>query len=205
MGLDHGWFGHFHAGGIPGRGTTDLALAFQQICRRNLARGGYKTAATLMDIKGAFNAARVTPMMNAMQEINVPKALMAWTADFMSNRTLHPRRQGVYGTSFTAKEGLPQGSPVSPVLFSILLSGITRALPDQIMIYADDILIICKSSNHGKGKARFPVLQRTIDFLLRELDRRNLQIEDSKTELWVYRGYNVRVRGPPSASKRMTP
>ena len=54
------------------------------------------------------------------------------------------RRNGKYSKDLLIEQGLPQGSPLSPILFAILISELGRKWPKQIKIYADDIQILIR-------------------------------------------------------------
>ena len=62
--------------------------------------------------------------------------------DFIGLRTVTLKRGEISGTPFKLDDGLPQGSPVSPVLFSLLLSPVLYSKKNTNRYgYADDVAV----------------------------------------------------------------
>jgi len=88
-GASLGLFSPGHAGGIPHIGTTELLQATANTILNNAGRG---TAMLVIDVKGAFNAVKTEPLLNAMKRLGVPETIKKWTKTFLENRTVTPRR-----------------------------------------------------------------------------------------------------------------
>ena len=106
----------------------------------------------------------------------------------MGNRTVIPKRGKVIGNPFEVLEGLPQGSPISPILFAVLLSGIGREFPNNVKIFADDVQVM---EARKKGYT-FSTIEQTCNKVIARLHQRGLSIEHRKTELLVCRGKRTR-------------
>ena len=80
--------------------------------------------ATLFDIKGAFNGVDNTSLLHSLRKRQIPEVIVRWIESFLSNR-----KAQILVNSFTSetaelhRAGLPQGSPLSPILFFILQCG----------------------------------------------------------------------------------
>jgi len=151
--------------------TTD----FLRGKRHNYCRG-----MLLCDIKGAFNSAKRTPMTEAMEELGFPQEIIKFTTSFMADRRIKPHRNGVYGKEIIVPEGLPQGSPLSPVLFAILIADIGREDEENPKIYVDDIQI----TESTKGLT-FRKAEKTITEVIRKFRNKGLEIDPSKNEFLV--------------------
>jgi len=90
-GLVEGWFGQGQAGGIPGRSTTDIVLRMLAEVEKDEDVDSWK-AVVLMDVKGAFNAARKDYVYKVLRDKGVLENIVKWTVDFMSDREIFPRR-----------------------------------------------------------------------------------------------------------------
>lgn len=145
----------------------------------------------LMDIKGACNAVKPTALTRALQQVNLPTRFIMWALDFMTNRIYTPRRSSTQGKPITISSCLPQGSPVSPILFAILMSEIERKFPPDVKVYADDIQIL---QHHDKGT--FSHLQETCEQAVALIKTKQLDIEPKKTELLVCKGRRTKTQGP---------
>ncbi|KAG0718269.1 RNA-directed DNA polymerase from mobile element jockey [Chionoecetes opilio] len=65
-----------------------------------------------------------------------------------------------HSRSYPVTRGIPQGSPLSPILFNILLSDFPYSPCTHALIYADDISLLCSA----------PTIQEAQDHLQRGLD-----------------------------------
>ena len=178
-----GVFGPGHAGGIPHIGTIELLQN-----TAHYLNGRQEAAILTMNVKGAYNGVKTEPLLAAMKSIGVPATITKWTRAFLSNRTAKPRRNGVYGREISIPEGLPQGSPASPILFAILLADIGKKWPKKVKIFADDIQILSIRGKRTNFQQDLETVgNEVIDMLqargLENDSRKNqLLIRDSKTE-----------------------
>ena len=60
------------------------------------------------------------------------KCLVRWTDSFMRDRRVIMRVDGQDGEEMEVTTGLPQGSPVSPVLFALYIAEIHQAVESQM-------------------------------------------------------------------------
>ncbi|GFY40143.1 probable RNA-directed DNA polymerase from transposon BS [Trichonephila inaurata madagascariensis] len=113
------------------------------------------TLAVFVDFKSAFDRVWRKMLLKKLLHMNVSGHLFKWIIHFLSQRFLNIKygnsRSG-YGQS---RQGLPQGSVLSPVLFNImindLLSFIDNAVPEiDFLLYADDLVLWPTSSDIPK-------------------------------------------------------
>jgi hypothetical protein len=99
-----------------------------------------------LDIKGAFDAVLPGRMVKRLQEQGWPPNLVRWVESFMTGRTGRIRMDGLLGDSFGIPAGVPQGSPVSPILFMLFIQPMfflgTLQRRRARMGYADDIALL---------------------------------------------------------------
>jgi len=95
------------------------------------AWGRGNTAAVLMDIKGAFPHVAKGNLIKRMEEMGFEADLVRWVERFMEDRKLIMSMDGKEGDSMDVETGVPQGSPVSPVLFVIYLSGLFSKVEER--------------------------------------------------------------------------
>ena len=93
-----------------------------------------------MDIKGAFDTVSPFTLINRLRIQGWPEWLIAWTRSLVSNRTNYVSIDGANSTPRAPWGGLPQGSPISPVLFMLYIEPIVKAPGAPRFGYADDIL-----------------------------------------------------------------
>lgn len=98
-----------------------------------------------LDISGAYDTVLPSMLIQQLQALRLPKALINWTKSFLTERSTQISIDGATRT-VELEIGLPQGSPLSPILYAIYNSPAIKILketPDiQVIVYADDIAII---------------------------------------------------------------
>ena len=100
-----------------------------------------------MDVKGAFDCVIKKQLLQRMMELKIPNFLIHWTDSFLMNRQAQLVIDGFTCQFKDICAGVPQGSPVSPILFNIYLSGIFNRIeqenPDIITLsFTDDIAFL---------------------------------------------------------------
>ncbi|KJZ71584.1 hypothetical protein HIM_09053 [Hirsutella minnesotensis 3608] len=131
------------AGALPKRSAVELVAALIHDIEEAFARGQVATLVTA-DIQGAFDTAMCNRMVLRLREQGWPDNLARWAGSFMSGRSARVRYQDMTTPTTPLPCGLPQGSPVSPILFLLYTEPIYRlGNPDGRFGYADDTAILC--------------------------------------------------------------
>ncbi|KAF7557551.1 hypothetical protein G7Z17_g571 [Cylindrodendrum hubeiense] len=104
------------AGALTKRSAVDLVAALIHDIESALARGLVVTLVT-MDIQGAFDTVLRNRLLQRLRQQGWPELLVRWMASFMTDRTARVHFQDAITLSSALECGLPQGSPVSPILF----------------------------------------------------------------------------------------
>ncbi|GFW28134.1 putative RNA-directed DNA polymerase from transposon BS [Trichonephila clavipes] len=74
---------------------------------------------------------------------------LPWISDFLWDRSIRVKYNNCLSDPFTIRQGVPQGSLLSPVLFSLYITGIEKVLAKhcEVGIFADDIIFWSSSSD----------------------------------------------------------
>ncbi|CDR35496.1 RHTO0S01e00584g1_1 [Rhodotorula toruloides] len=80
-----------------------------------------------LHVAKAFPSVRTEVLVREMEEKGLPRLLRRWTESFMSDRTCTLRLEGVSSEPVDWRSGLPQGSPLSPILFLLYNAGALEA------------------------------------------------------------------------------
>lgn len=116
-------------GGRKHRDTTSaLELITEQI-HTVWSKGGDWIASVLsLDMTGAYDHADHIRLINILRQRGLPEWIVLWVESFLSDRT-STLRIGPYKTEvFKVTNGIPQGSPVSPILFLFYNAELIEAL-----------------------------------------------------------------------------
>ncbi|KAL9561254.1 hypothetical protein ACKAV7_014609 [Fusarium commune] len=130
------------AGALPKRSATDLVTALIHDIEEAFARKKVATLVT-MDVQGAFDTVMCNRLVLRLREQGWPDHLARWAGSFMGGRSARVRYQDTVTPSSPLQCGLPQGSPVSPILFLLYTEPIYRlGNPQGRFGYADDTAIL---------------------------------------------------------------
>ena len=70
-----------------------------------------------MDVKGAFDHVSKTRLVERMMELGIDGDVIRWTKSFLTDRKVQLVIDGHDNKERDIEMGIPQGSPVSPILF----------------------------------------------------------------------------------------
>ena len=113
-------------GNRPGR-SIELAVKF--VTNAVQTAWAWKSKAFLLqlDLKGAFDIVHHGALIVELERAGLPPTLLRWLLSFLSGRTANLTFDGASET-FAVPCGVPQGSPLSPILFILSL----RPLYDKL-------------------------------------------------------------------------
>jgi hypothetical protein len=92
--------------------------------------------------------------------------LIKWFISFISDRTIRFAFNGEISAMIGVNNGIPQGSPVSPIMFLIFIQHVIGALEHRNEIvtlnYADDLAIVTESSCARTNSIRLQLALRQL-------------------------------------------
>ncbi|GAA6043834.1 hypothetical protein NBRC10512_000592, partial [Rhodotorula toruloides] len=138
-----------HLGARPGRSAEDAVVCFVDEIRRQW-RNGNVVLGIALDVAKAFPSVWTDVLVREMEEKGLPRSLRRWVDLFMSNWTCTLRLEGVSSEPVNWRSGLPQGSPLSPVLFLLYNSGALEACETPTSTafgWVDDLNILAWGRN----------------------------------------------------------
>jgi len=122
---------HTQMGGRKQRSVVDTALLlyhYIQSERNKKKKKGRKcliTSTVLLDVKGAFDHVKKQRLLRILCNLHLPYYFTKWVKCFLSNRKIQLLFEGQIQKQVDIITGVPQGSPILPVLFLIYVRGIT--------------------------------------------------------------------------------
>lgn len=86
----------------------------------------------IMDVKGAFDHVAQNQPIFRMLELRIDGDLIRWTKSFLIDRKLQLTINGYTNQEVKIETGIPQGSPVSPILLLIYISGVFDKVQEEL-------------------------------------------------------------------------
>ncbi|KAJ3455314.1 hypothetical protein MRS44_013914 [Fusarium solani] len=168
------------AGALPKRSATDLVTALIHDIEEAFARNKVATLVT-MDIQGAFDTVMRNRLVLRLREQGWPDHLARWAGSFMGGRSARVRYQDTVTASSPLQCGLPQGSPVSPILFLLYTEPIYRlSNPQSRFGYADDTAILVTGDTVDETAA---AASKSIEEMIRWGTANGISFDPEKTEV----------------------
>jgi len=122
---------------------------------------GNTAAVLLMDVKGAFPHVAKGNLIKRMEDMGFEANLVRWVESFMEERKVIMSMDGKEGDSMDVETAVPQGSPVSPVLFVIYLSGLFGQVENKEeecgregISFVDDVAWVVEGEDVGECTQR---------------------------------------------------
>lgn len=162
--------------------TDNLAILHSKIQKEFLGKN--HLVSVFLDIKGAYDNVLADVLITRMKAINLPENLLNFISNLTSERKLNVRIGESLITRSTYK-GLPQGSALSPLLYTIYTTELQRVITNDcgLLQFADDIAIFTKVKPIQEGiRTAEANIQRIAEFL----DRSGLELEPTKCKLIVF-------------------
>ena len=134
-------------GGRKKKSAVDTALLLTNYveCNRKI---GKKSSAVFLDVKGAFDYVAKNRLLKTMIQLRLLYSLVSWTQSFLEHRRLSITFDRQIEEEQEVETGVPQGSPISPILFLIYIRDLFQPLQGVVPLsYVDDIgLLTCSTS-----------------------------------------------------------
>ena len=139
----------FQYGFRKNHSTQDAVTYFTDCIRKGIDEGCV-TAAVFVDFRKAFNSVNHQLLLKKLPGYGINNHELRWFKNYLTSRC----QSVVYGSAQSApqqiKSGVPQGSILGPILFSICINDWPNCLlQSKIPLYADDAVLFYADSNIG--------------------------------------------------------
>ena len=116
--------------------TTDIATGFNQ------RKPPHQTVCVAVDLTAAFDTVCNSTLISKIARSTLPAATSRWLSCYLRGRQAITSCRGVKSRARILHTGVPQGSNLSPTLFSFYIADMPRPTePAKRICYADDITV----------------------------------------------------------------
>jgi hypothetical protein len=132
----------------PHRSAPDIPLRVTQRIFDNRSHRR-KTIVVALDVKAAYDSVWHDGLIFKILLLPLPPNLIGWLVDFLRDRKLQARVSGFLSRVATVNCGVPQGSPLSPLLYILFTADLLESpSPNTITeSYADDLTTTASGDN----------------------------------------------------------
>lgn len=164
--------------------STELAVRLVTEAVRTAWANGAVASLLQLDIKGAFDTVNHTRLLHTLREQGFEAWVIQWVRSYLSERTAALHFDGKSAEPTDIRAGVPQGSPLSPILFILYTASLYHDLRDKEGIitcgFADDTNILAFGKTPEDTARRLEGVWGTCT---RWAAMRGVQFEPSKSEL----------------------
>jgi len=129
------------------RSTVTNLLEFTSLIFQGFA-AGFQTDVCYADLAKAFDRLCIALLCFKLEKIGLPTGLVKWIESYSSDRIQRVVVNDSTSEPFKVTSGVPQGSPLGPLLFNLFINDLPTVLQHcSIFMFADDVKI-CRSYNN---------------------------------------------------------
>jgi hypothetical protein len=144
----------------------------------------------LLDLSAAFDTVNHEILKNILQRLGIKDIVLKWLSSYLEHRHQTVKVQSQASNPKSVDCGVPQGSVLGPVLFTLYtasLGTLLRSCGVSYHLYADDtqIWVACNQSEIANAVA---VLENCVTLIRSWMSRHQLKLNEDKTEFLVISG-----------------
>lgn len=140
--------------------------------------------ALYLDVEKAFDKVWLKGLLHKLKHI-LPDSMYTLFKSYLSDRMFYINVKHEFSTLRHIQAGVPQGSVLGPILYTIYTADIPQPVNNNSMIatFADDTVVL---SSHENITAATRILQETIDDIMQWFRKWNIKINEQKSVQVIY-------------------
>ena len=131
-----------------GRSTMDHLVRFETFIRDGFIKNEH-VVSVFFDLEKAYDTTWKYGILKDLSDMGLRGRLPLFISEFLSDRNFKVRVGSTLSDSFEQEMGVPQGSILSPTLFSIKINSLAKTLTSGVngSLFVDDFLICYRAKN----------------------------------------------------------
>ena len=164
--------------------TNHALLSITEKIRDNLDNTKY-SCGVFVDLEKAFDTVNHAILTSKLENYGIRGNANNWISSYLENRSQQVSLDGVLSTPANITCGVPQGSILGPLLFTIYINDMHNALKQCIVHhFADDTNLLY---SHSNPKILKRVMNNELKILFEWLCANRLSLNVGKTEFIIFR------------------
>ena len=170
--------------------STGLLQITEQV-RKELDNGN-AVGMVAIDLSKAFDTIDHNILIKKLKSLNFGQGAVSFFSNYLSERTFMVRVKNDTSKIHNIKVGVPQGSILGPLLFTLYVNDMPRIVGESnIVLYADDTTLYTGSKYSGNIQVN---LSRDIAELQKWFKSNKLKLNEDKTEFMIISNNRIRHR-----------
>lgn len=141
-----------------------------------------KSCIIMLDLSKAFDRVSHNTLIKKLLQLRFPTNLVNLIISYLTDRKYCVKLDNYKSKLYNIQKGVPQGSILGPILYSIYVCDFNKAINQYIVQYADDTTIVVNFNSKKELSEKVTKLYKdVIDYL----DEHNLTLNTDKTEIMI--------------------
>jgi hypothetical protein len=134
----------FQSGFRPGYSTDTCLIHLTDLIKTETGKGNY-TGMVIINLQKAFDTVDHHILLEKLSACGMNKQSVEWFRSYLMGRKQVVDLNGTFSSFNNISCGVPQGSILGPLLFSLYINDMKSAVDCKLMLYADDSALIVSS------------------------------------------------------------
>lgn len=178
----------YQHGFLPNKSTTTGVFSALELIHNNMNEGLH-TLCIFVDLSKAFDSINHDILLTKMSAYGIRGRILDWIKSYISNRPqiveINHNGEKVRSEPTLSNRGVPQGSIIGPLLFTIYINDLPQHLSDsKVIMYADDCTIILGKKSEEELRAS---ASQVMTNLSEWCSMNRLAINSNKTKFMIFK------------------
>jgi hypothetical protein len=155
---------------------------------------GKMVGVIFLDLKRAFETVDRIRLLEKLDQYGMRGMVLEWFRTYLSNRTQQVKFNNQWSECIKTEYGVPQGSVLGPLLFTIYINDIVEYCPEEcsIKMFADDTLVYVSGEGSEELERK---MNRVFNIVKEWMSVNKLRMNASKTKYMIVRSVRKELRG----------